>query len=222
MRTKTLLLTAALSAAAIATSVAQTVYSVNAVGYVNVTVPAGGFALLANPLNQPTNTIPAVLPDVAPNTVVYVYDVQAGFSQATKRSTGAWTGPAAAALLNPGQGFFIKNPSTTDAATVTFVGEVPQGTGLTVPIPVGISLLGSIIPQQGKVETDLKIPAVSGDVLYQWDPATQGYKTAATRRTNPGQWTGPSTGEPTIAVAEGFFYQAKAASSWKRDFSVNQ
>jgi len=211
---------AALSAAAVATSVAQTVYSVNAVGYVNITVPAGKFALLNNPLNQPTNSLSAVLTGVPANTVVYVYDPVNGFQQATLRSTGAWTGPGAAAMINPGQGFFIKNAGTADM-TITFVGEVPQGTNLTVNIPAGISLIGSIVPQQGKVETDLKIPAANGDILYQWDPTAQGYKTAATRRTAVGQWTGGG-GEPVIGVGEGFFYQAKAAESWTRNFSVNQ
>jgi hypothetical protein len=220
MRTKTLLLTAAMSAAAIATSVAQTVYSVNAVGYVNVPVAAGKFALLANPLNQPTNSLAAVLPDVPANTVVYVFQ-SGGFVQATKRSTGAWSGPGATANIDPGQGFFIKNAGTTDF-TVTFVGEVPQGTNLTVNLAAGINLVGSIVPQQGKVETDLKIPAANGDILYQWDPATQAYKTAATRRTNVGQWTGGTGSEPVIGVGEGFFYSAKAAGTWTRSFSVNQ
>ena len=48
MRTKTLLLTAALSAAGIATSMAQ-VYSANAVGYVNKLIPTG-FSMIANPV----------------------------------------------------------------------------------------------------------------------------------------------------------------------------
>ena len=47
MRTKTLLLTAALSAAGIASSMAQ-VYSVNAVGYVNTPLVTG-FNLISNP-----------------------------------------------------------------------------------------------------------------------------------------------------------------------------
>src|SRR5687768_8351279 len=59
MRTKTLLLTAALAAAGLTSSMAQ-VFSVNAVGFVNVTVPASSFALLANPLNQPTNDLASV------------------------------------------------------------------------------------------------------------------------------------------------------------------
>src|SRR6266540_2582284 len=60
MRTKALFLTVALSAAGIATSMAQ-VYSVNAVGYVNQTVPHG-YSMVANPFVTPTNTLNALLP----------------------------------------------------------------------------------------------------------------------------------------------------------------
>jgi len=224
MRTKTLLLTAALSAAAIATSVAQTVYSVNAVGYVNVPVPAGKFALLSNPLNQATNSLTAVLPDVPNGTKIFVYAGTNGFQDATKRSATSWSGPFAQApyngILNPGQGFFIQNLSAADF-TVTFVGEVPQGTNLTVAIPAGFSLIGSPVPQSGKVETDLKLPAASGDKMFQYDP-TAGYNKQSTRR-GVATWTGVAgQTEPTIGVAEAFFYQAAAASTWARNFSVNQ
>jgi len=219
MRAKTLLLTAALSAVSIAAAVAQTVYSVNAVGYVNVTVPAGKFALLNNPLNQPTNSLAAVLPSVPNNTVVYVFDPTTGtFTQTTLRA-GTWTGAGASATLNPGQGFFIKNAGTSDM-TVTFVGEVPQGTNLTINFPkAGFYLVGSIVPQAGAVQTVLGLPAVNGDKLYQFNPATQLY-TTYTKRTGT-TWTG-GTGEPNIGVAEAFFYQASAAGTWTRSFSVNQ
>src|SRR5947207_10303632 len=51
MRTKTLLLTAALAAAGAASAMAQNVYSVNAVGYANVSVPSG-FSMIACPFEQ--------------------------------------------------------------------------------------------------------------------------------------------------------------------------
>jgi hypothetical protein len=215
MRTKTVLLTTLLGAASIATSVAQTVYSVNAVGYVNVTVKAGAFALLANPLNQPTNSVAAVLPDVPANTILYVFDLTSGqFINATKRATG-WTGPAASATLNPGTGFFIKNAGTTDM-NITFVGEVPQGTALTVTFPAGFSLIGSIVPQAGNLEKDLGYPAKTGDVVYKFNGVD--YGTPFTRRATG--WTGGGTDVP-MGVAEGVWLKAAAAGTWTRSFSVN-
>ena len=57
MRTKTLLLAAAATVAGIASLQAQSnVYSVNVVGYVNVTIPTG-YSLIANPLNSSDNTV---------------------------------------------------------------------------------------------------------------------------------------------------------------------
>jgi hypothetical protein len=215
MRTKTLLLTAVLGVATLASTYAQ-VYSVNAVGYVNVTVKAGQFAILANPLNQPTNSIPAVLPDVPANTIVYVYDpATAAFTQATKRSSGAWTGTTpAGTLLNPGQGFFIKNAGATDM-TVTFVGEVPTG-ALKNPFVAGYNLIASQVPQAGKVKTDLGLPAVTNDQVHRF---VNGAYDSRTLRAS-GSWTGTATGEPEVGVAEGFFYKATAAGSWDRTFSI--
>jgi len=215
MRTKTVLLTALLGAASIATSVAQTVYSVNAVGYVNVTVKAGAFALLANPLNQPTNSLTAVLPDVPANTIVYVFNLTTGqFDSATKRAS-SWSGPAATATLNPGVGFFIKNAAATDL-NITFVGEVPQGTALTVNYPAGFSLIGSIVPQAGNLEKDLGFPAKNGDVVYKFNGTD--YGTPYTRRASA--WTGGGSDVP-MTVAEGVWLKAAAAGAWTRSFSVN-
>jgi len=59
MRTKTLLLSAALTAAGVCSSLAQ-VYSVNAVGYVNLVV-APGLSMIANPLSATDNTLGGVL-----------------------------------------------------------------------------------------------------------------------------------------------------------------
>ena len=61
MNTKTLLLLGALGAAGMTSAVAQTnVYSVNAVGYINLTLPTG-FSLIANQLNSTNNTIGSLL-----------------------------------------------------------------------------------------------------------------------------------------------------------------
>jgi len=123
-------------------------------------------------------------------------------------------------LLNPGMGFFVQNAGTADLA-ITFVGEVPQGTNLVVSVPVGFSLLSSIVPQAGKIETDLKFPAANGDKAYLFDATSQAYQTF-TRR-SAGTWTGVAgIPEPTINVAQGFFYQAAAATTWTRNFTVNQ
>jgi hypothetical protein len=192
---------------------AQTVYSVNAVGYVKIgPIAPGAFFLAANPLDITTgNTLAAVLPDVPVNTVVWQFD-GVNFAPYQKRSTG-WTGTGAStAKLDPGVGFFIENKTGAEL-TVTFVGEVVQGT-VSTTYPAGYSLLGSKIPQAGKVETDLKLAAVNGDVVQQ---LVNGAYVPSTRRATT--WT-PS--EPTIEVGNGFFLSAKTGGTWTRTFNVNQ
>jgi hypothetical protein len=215
MRTKTLLAAAAISAAFTVASYAQTVYSVNAVGYVNVTVPASNFAIVANPLNQPTNTLNAVLPDLPANTVVYLWQ-GTQFSAGLRKTAAGWLPPTAGTnIINPGQAFFVQNVATTPI-TITFVGEVPQG-DLSVQYPAGFTLLGSQVPQAGKVETDLKLPAKANDQVYVF---TNGAYLPASRKLASGAWVGGG-GEPVIGVGQGFWLQAAAAGNWTRTFSVN-
>ncbi len=210
MRTKLILTTAAFGLASFG-AFAQ-VYSVNAVGYINVTVPAKSFALVANQLNTGGNTVAEVLTGVAEGTVVFKY-AQAGGFAANSFEFGEWATPTA--KIQPGEGFFLQNNGAA-AATFTFVGEVPQGTALTTALANGLNLVSSQVPQAGKLVADLKFPATEGDVVYQWDTAAQKYKAA--NGFEFGEW---GSGEPTIAVGEGFFVQKNGAGSWVRSFSVN-
>ena len=76
MKLKTVLLAGLVSAAGALTLSAQSVYSVNAVGFVNVTVPTGQFAITCNPLNNTTlNTLPNLLPSAPQGLVVYKFEL---------------------------------------------------------------------------------------------------------------------------------------------------
>jgi len=216
MRTKALILTALLGVASLTAALAQTaVYSVNAVGYVNVTVPPG-FSMIANPLNAATNTVDALFAGVTggvpSGTTIYKFDPIAGYSGNAYRF-GAWSSPND--LLLPGVGVFILN-STATAFTVTFVGEVPQG-NLTNAIPLGFSIRSSIVPQSGLLTTDLGFPVANNMTIYRYNVPTKaaGYTGYSYRF---GAWSE----EPVPAVAEGFFVSAPAATSWVRVFNVNQ
>src|SRR5437867_2052515 len=154
MRTKTSLLIAALSAAGVATSMAQ-VFSVNAVGYVNTKVPGGGkLALISNPPTAADNTIAALFAGVPDGTQVYKFDDTAKtFTTATFDGLEGKFLPDAAAKLTvvPGEGVFVRNNSAAEIQ-VTFVGEVPQGTAaapLVNKLPAGLSIRSSMVPQSG-------------------------------------------------------------------------
>jgi hypothetical protein len=183
-------------------------------GWVTKTIPAGKFALLSNPLTNPvSDTLPIILRDVPSGTVVYTFSpATRTFKMATKRGN-VWTGTAVNDVLAPGIGFFVRNAAPADM-TISFGGAVPEGTFL-VFFAAGFSLLGSIVPQAGKLQTDLMLPAADGDKAFLFDPSKQAY-TIFTKRTGS-TWTG-GTGEPVLPIAEGFFYQAAAAKTWARTF----
>lgn len=212
MRTKTLLLTAALSAAGVATSMAQ-VFSVNAVGYVTKQLDAGKFYLISNPLIASDNSINKLFTGVPAGTQIFKFGAT-GFVTATFDDLDNAFVPAAAgaATVNPGEGVFIKAPK---AATVTFVGEVPTGS-LENKIAKGLSIISSQVPQGGTAK-ELGLTGAAGDQIFQWDVAGQTYKSFNFDDLD-NDWV------PKLAplgVGEAFFYSSKNGGSWKRTFSVN-
>ena len=211
MRTKTLLLTAALSAAGIATSMAQ-VYSVNAVGYVNTPLVAG-YNLISNPLNNTANNgnvISSLFATLPAGAQIFKFNGTRYDSAEVDAFTGEVTGPAASMAVAPGEGVFVRVDA---AATITFVGDVPQGT-LNNSIPAGFSIRSSQVPQAGTA-TVLQFPAAEGDQIFVFNEATQKY---ATSTFTFGAWD-PS--EPSIDVGEAVFVRTDATKVWTRIFSVN-
>jgi hypothetical protein len=218
MRTKTLLLTAALAAAGAATSMAQAVYSVNMVGYMNVSIPQG-FSMVANHLNaSPDNKVTTLLPAPPDNTTVSKFDrINGGYITITYIGGGVWEGDDLTMTLGPGEGGFIG----TDAAfTPTFVGEVPIG----VPVTVyrGFSIISSALPQTGRLDgapPGLQFPVGENDSISRFDRVNGGY---ITDTFVAGNWEGDSGGPPQPALNEAFFFfnAGAADKTWNRTFTV--
>jgi hypothetical protein len=207
MRTKALILSAAVAVAGIIGTQAQ-VYSVNVVGYVNLALPEG-FSLIANQLdNGSGNLVPDVLAGVPEGTVVYKWTAS-GYVQNTL-DFGEWTFPDM--TLAPGEGAFVLLPA--GGASVTLVGEVPQGT-LTVNFPAGFWIASSHVPQvMDMSDASFSFPAADGDVVYLWSNET-GY----TQYTfDFGAWDPQA---PELNVGRAFFFLTSGAKTWTRDFSVN-
>jgi len=203
-----------LSAASVASSLAQ-VYSVNAVGYVNVVIPPG-FSLIANPLDNKTgNKVPDLFPTVPNGTTVYKFDDTTHQFVANNFFFG-WNLPNM--TLIPGEGVFIYNGTATPVTT-TFVGEVMQGgpgtpnATLSNPIPAGFSIRASQVPQKGILDTELKFPVSNGDTVYRFDNALNTFVAH-------NYFFGWNI-VPTNNVAEAFFVNKASAANWTRDFSVN-
>jgi hypothetical protein len=221
MRTKTLLLIAAVGAAGAATSMAQ-VFSVNAVGYVNKTIPKNSFLLVSNPLTAATNTINALFSPVPAGFAVYIYTPGKGYDIGTYDDLEGAFLPASVgtAELKPGQGVFVRNPTSSDV-TITFVGEVPQG-NLSNPMVAGLQIVSSMVPQAG-TPSDLGFPshtaqgASPGDQIYKYTPGT-GYTVSTFDDLSDAYLPAPAS----LDVGEAIFVKLQKANSWNRNFSVNQ
>jgi len=213
MRTKTLLLTAALCAAGIATSKAQAVYSVNAVGYVNTSLVAG-YNLISNPLdNKATdgNQVKNLFASLPAGGQIFVFDGTKYALASVDEFSGEVTGDAATKVIAPGNGVFVH---VDGPATLTFVGEVPAG-NLSNPVPKGFSIKASQVPQAGKVSTDLGFPADEGDQVFIYNPTTGKYRTS---NYSFGAWDT----EPTLDVGQAAFFRVDNAHDWKRSFDISK
>lgn len=207
MKTKALLLAGLVSLAGAAATQAQTVYSVNAVGFVNVSVPPG-FSMIANPLQGSDHKVSTLFAGVPNGTSIYKFDTGTGGYVVNNYFFG-WGD--ANMTLNPGEGAFIYNPNGS-AMTITFTGEVLQG-NLSTSISAGFSIVSSKVPQSGQLDTALSFPVANGDSIYKYNNATGQYDIS-------NYFFGWST-PPVVNVGESFFVFKSAPASWDRNFSVS-
>jgi hypothetical protein len=162
MRTKTLALSAVLGMLGTASLVAQqNVYSLNAVGYINVTLPVGysvitcplicGVSAGVSPGTFVTNDLNVLFP--ASNSLYNGASVLTwnqggvGFVTSDNYAAGSWANGGNDISLPPGTAVFFGN-GTGATLHATFVGTVPQGS-LTNTLVPGYNLVGSMVPTSG-------------------------------------------------------------------------
>ncbi len=218
MRTKALLVGAAIGAISLASSMAQ-VYSVNIVGYVNVPIPCG-WSIIGNPLNvSGGNTIANVMPNPPVGINVFRYINATGAYQVSSYDAEfqEWSYPGL--VVDPGIGLFVQNGGTN--FNWTFVGEVATGTQ-TIRIGRGYNLLASVIPKTGKIQTDLDFAPCddTGDNIYKY--VNTGCNSGGYQTFNyDGEFEEWSV-EPTINVGEGFWLLREGPGEifWIQTFNV--
>ena len=205
--------------------------SIGVVGYVNTTLqsnPAGNVTnLIANPLNGTNNNLNTILPlpDAYDGSTIFRWNAAtANYYEPIVFLAGlGWFSPehGATANLNPGEGFWLM-PTVSNALTVMFVGEVPQGS-VTNGLPAGWSLKSSIVPQTGSLDS-LGFPAGEEDVVMLFDAATQQFRESYIYLGGIG-WLTASSGEslpggPVLAPGEAFFVYKATPAAWVRNFHL--
>jgi hypothetical protein len=225
-----MILSGVIAALASASLMAQ-VYSLNAVGYINVTIPTG-FSIMTDQLYATNQTTPQYISPLLDAQLgsgsydgVQIYKFNNVSQSYTTFSVDSLSSPpydggnAAATTLNPGEAVFVYNPFPP--FTLTFVGQVPQG-NLTNTLLPGFNLVGSVVPQAGALDTALGLTEIDGDQVYTFDPV-KGYTTYSGDSLSSPPWDGgPGGAAPTVIVGQGFFYRAASGRQlWVRSFSVN-
>jgi hypothetical protein len=203
---KTLLIAAAALVAGVVSSQAQ-VYSANIVGYVNVVCTNAQLELLANPLDDGTNTANSILASLPTKSTMQFWN-GASFVLVTKTSSGFNPNPS----LPPGTGFFVKSASNF---TNTFVGNV-------VPAPGGnssalimtnstLQLVGSVLPVSGTFNDvgtnsfNLNSWLPTKSTIQYWNGAAFVLQTKTSSGFNP---------NPALNVGQGFFVKSASTATW--------
>jgi hypothetical protein len=191
------------------------VYSLNIVGYVNIT-PGGSLTAMSNPLRAGAGATldraDAVIPYADGNNIqvwtgvgwnLYAMDSLSGTGWVD--GNGADVALASLPVLGPGKGFFYGNNIGTP--TITLVGEVRTGTN-NVAIPSGLSGLGSPLPLAGKISTGApNLQVQDGDNVQFWSGTGWTlYGRDSLAGTGWVDGNGADTAEPSLTVGQGFFY----------------
>ena len=209
MKTKVILGLATM-ACAFSAMAQSNVSSLTVVGYYTINVPANRLVTIANQLNTLDNRISSLLPDGPAGALLYKYN--GGYTAYVFDDADYAWAPDGNATLNPGEGAFFKSPVAT---TLTFIGEVMQGS-LTNTLPVGaLALRSSMVPQAGTATT-LGVPGEGGDLLYKYAAGFSAFVFDDADNV----W---APNEPNLNVGEAFFYKKSPTAvqpTWIRNFTV--
>jgi hypothetical protein len=206
---------------------AQAVYSVNVVGYINLTLRPG-FNLIGNQLNAGPNTLASVFGVVPDETQVQKFANGNYSADIYFADLGGWVNPSngdpSTTTVKPGEGLFYFNPAATDRVA-TLVGEVQLGTSSVTNRP-GFSLVANAVPQQLTLTPDNQFTPLEEMQYLTFNAATQRYDDAILYFVDLGGWVNGQTGVASIpnpGVGQGYFLFNPTAVNhvWTRTFNPN-
>jgi len=233
MRTKTVLLSALLGAIGTVGAMAQTnVYSLNAVGYINVTIYPG-FNMISCPLwaTDPSGAVDNTISNLLVNTngqykKFQVWSYTATNSQPYFEEIGSATGwnQGGNTTINPGQAVWLNNPSNAPV-TVTFVGTVPTGPITNVLYANSFNMVSTAVPASGDIVTNAIMAFTTAgkkDQVWMYNAANSQPFTESIAGAGGSSW--PTGGDPIIPfVGGGFFYLNNQSTNniWVENYSVS-
>jgi len=223
-------------AASLASSMAQNVYSLNVVGYVNVTLPPAQFTAVANPLDASMGgTIPngndfatlfgSTNGNIANGSKIQQfipslnnYGSSINYASTTKKWGSTFNMPPGTAAL------YYNNGATP--TVVTFVGQVPQGTYSVATLgSAQFTFVGSPIPIGGDVTnstTAVGLTPNNGDTIATFNSALNNYNAVTKWASTTKKWSVSATSTGGIAPGQGFLYYNNGANpnNWVSNFTV--
>ncbi len=231
---KTLLVAATALVAGVISSLAQSPYSANIVGYVNRSLPGGNaYAPINAPFLTGTNTVEAVMPTIKVGDKISFW-TGGGFTVLTYAGSNfdgnghAWVDSQGkgqnSPLINPGRAFIYQNNGS--AVTNTFVGSIPTTNSTVIPGGHAYTLLVSAIPISGALDS-LSLPFQAGDKVFIWIGnryVAFTYKGANFDGVGHAftDDSGQGLPSPFIQVGQAFFYQNNqdSAETWNQSLKL--
>ncbi len=216
---KMLLVMAAGTLFAAGMATADTVTSVNVVGYHSVTIPANGIALVT-PVLESFNActlndlVGAQLPS---GSFAWIWDRTSNSYVADSRGRAGWSSTN---VILRGDAVWLK-PSGTNVNTVTFMGEVPgdynQAETTTVHNIAGTDAVGYTYPvNMIWTNTTLSTGLAAGASIVVWNLQTQAYETYSKTRAG---WSTPAG--YTIPAGQAFWVRTAVPFDWTEAVPYN-
>ena len=242
-----MLISALLGTLGTASVMAQNVYSLNTVGYINVSLVTGLQIVTVPLVTSPDNTLGTIFTNsvlVSPNPFlgdeIFIFQPGGGYNFTISKPNGSWNNGGASNVFAPGTAFWVQHNAAP--YTFTVVGTVTNGL-VTNALVAGLNLVGSQVPLVGDLYsnavagsngtsgfTNVNASAAATDQAYLFDTNAQSfvgaYSTtsgASHNGSSPWRLAGSDLGDPVISNAyEGFFYNAGAAVDWVENYSSTQ
>lgn len=175
----------------------------NILGYVTQHLPPG-HAMIANPFKVSDSRIGVLLANVPDGSKISRFDPLMYKLTDNERRMGKWSDPNE--ILDPGSGVIFFNPSS-EPLILSFVGEVSLVEQMQ-PLPAGVSIRSSLIPQRGRLDTQLSFPLSEGDSVQLFDRERQTY---IDYPYDPAKWENEA---PVVGLGEAFWVSKTVPANW--------